>query len=260
MSGLEANVEAGALALELHTARQAGRWARIEGSFPQTPEHAYAVQAEIVRLAGEAVRGWKVTALNPADQGAYGGARPVAGPLLAGAVHAAPADLPLSGFLTPMLECEFAFRLGRDLPPRATPYTLEEVADAVSAIIPAFEVADGRVPPNAPGALRLADNMGNGAFVHGTDLVDWLQFDRCGAKVDLTLDGAPAATGTGARILGDPLKAVLALANAQPLSSPLRAGQIVTTGSAITPLPIDRACLAVADFGPLGIITLRLRA
>ncbi|MEP9380428.1 hypothetical protein ABLE91_27285 [Aquabacter sp. CN5-332] len=248
-----------ALAAQLHAARRAAVWATVGDRVPANPDEAYAVQAEIVRLSGEKVRGWKVTALKPADQSAYGGERPVAGPLLAGAVYAAPTELALSHFLAPILECEFAFLLGRDLPARAAPYTLDEVADAVAAMVPAFEIADGRVPSQAPGALRLADSMGNGAFVYGAPLRDWRSFDRAGT-VSLSLDGVFVGEGSGGRILGDPLKAVQALANAQPLSSPLLAGQIVTTGSATMPLRVDKPCLAMADFGPLGMISLRLTA
>lgn len=247
------------LAAQLHAARRAAAWAALSAVGPANLDEAYAVQAEIVRLSGGTVRGWKVTALKPADQEAYGGERPVAGPLLSDAVYEAPAELVLSAFLAPVLECEFAFLLGRDLPARTVPYTLDEVADAVAAIVPAFEIADGRVPPEAPGALRLADSMGNGAFVYGAPLRNWRGFDRAG-PVSLMLDGMFVEDGSGGRILGDPLKAVLALANAQPLSAPLLAGQIVTTGTATTPLRVTEPCLAVADFGPLGVISLRLTA
>ena len=113
------------------------------------------------------------------------------------------------------------------------------------------------VPADAPGPLRLADSMGNGAFVHGGPLTNWRGFDRAG-PVSLRIDGAFVEEGSGAKILGDPLKAVQALANAQPLSSPLLAGQIVTTGTATTPLRIEGPCQAEADFGPLGKISVKI--
>ena len=69
--------------------------------------------------------------------------------------------------------------------------------------------------------------------------------------ITLALDGIIAERGNSARILGDPLLAVLALANAQPLSAELKTGQIVTTGSCITPLAATRGYY-VGDFGPLG--------
>nr|WP_284145304.1 fumarylacetoacetate hydrolase family protein [Xanthobacter aminoxidans] len=157
------------------------------------------------------------------------------------------------------MECEFAFLLGRDLPPRETPYTLEEIAEAVAALIPAFEIADGRVPPEAPGALRLADSMGNGAFIPGTPVTDWRALDRAG-PVTLRIDGIEIETGSGARILGDPLKAVQHLANAQPLSAPLLAGQIVTTGTATTPVRLEGVGRVEADFGVVGRVAIRSKS
>lgn len=245
--------DAARLAALLHAARQDARLADLPADIrlPATPEEAYQVQAEIVRLSGEDIRGWKVTALKEEDRAAYGGTRPVAGPLLSGWVFPSPAEVQLSRFIAPLLECEFAFLLGRDLPPRETPYTLEEIADAVAALIPAFEIADGRVPSDAPGALRLADSMGNGAFIPGPPVTDWRALDRAG-PVTLFIDGIKIETGSGARILGDPLKAVQYLANAQPLCAPLRAGHIITTGTATTLVRLERTGRVEADFGAVG--------
>lgn len=246
--------DAARLAGLLHAARQDARLADLPADtlLPATPEEAYQVQAEIVRLSGEDIRGWKVTALKEEDRATYGGTRPVAGPLLSGWVFPSPAEVPLSRFVAPLLECEFAFLLERDLPPRETPYTLEEIAEAVAALIPAFEIADGRVPPDAPGALRLADSMGNGAFIPGPPVTDWRAFDRAG-PVRLIIDGIEIETGSGARILGDPLKAVQHLANAQPLCAPLLAGHIITTGTATTPVRLERPGRVEADFGAVGV-------
>ena len=251
--------DAARLAGLLHAARQDARLSELpaDARLPATPEEAYQVQAEIFRLSGEEIRGWKITALKEEDRAAYGGTQPVAGPLLSGWVFSSPAEVPLSRFIAPLLECEFAFLLGRDLPPRETPYTQEEIAEAVAALIPAFEIADGRVRPDAPGALRLADSMGNGAFIPGAPVTDWRALDRAG-PVTLIIDGQTIETGSGARILGDPLKAVQHLANAQPLCAPLRAGQIITTGTATTPVRLEQAGRVEADFGALGRVEMEV--
>lgn len=247
------------LAARLHAARVQGAIVDVGDDLPAGIDDAYAVQAEILRLGADAIAAWKVTGLRPQDQPGYGADRPVAGPLMARFVHGSPAALALSDFITPMLECEFALRLARDLPQRAVPYTLEEIAAAIDAVVPAFEIGDGRVPAGAPGVLRLADSMGNGAFIIGAP-VPWTGQDLDAASVTLTLDGIPVGDGAGARIWGGPLAAVQALANAQPLSAPLLAGQIVTTGSATVPLALTHPVEAVADFGPLGLVHLQLSA
>jgi len=219
-------------------------------------DEAYAVQTELAKLPGNAVRGWKVTALTPEQQRGFKSTRPVAGALFADHFHRAPANLTLSKFIATVIECEISFRLARDLPQRSTPYTDAEIADAIDAIVPCYEFPDNRVPADAPDLLKLADDMGNGAFVAGEPVVDWRKVDLSQIEIVLTLDGSEIARGPAARILGNPLKAVTALANAQPLpTGGLKAGQIVTTGTCTTPLPLQRGDY-VADFAALGKVKL----
>jgi 2-keto-4-pentenoate hydratase len=77
-------------------------------------------------------------------------------------------------------------------------------------------------------------------------------------NVVLRFDGKEIARGVGSAILGDPLAAVVMLANGQPKDGEgLRAGQIVTTGSCTGALPIAAGVEAVADFGALGEVRVR---
>jgi 2-keto-4-pentenoate hydratase len=230
----------------------AGPWAAEVTSVDQ----AYQVQSQLAARDGHTVQGWKVTALIPEQQRGYLTDRPVAGALLSPFVHAAPAVLSAAQFIVPLLECEVAFVLGADLPPRQQAYTRSDIEAAVEAVVPAMEVADGRWPANAPDLLKLADSMGNGAFISGTPVRDWRKLDLDNLAVTLTHDGAVVERGSSARILGNPLLAVVALANAQPLPADgLKRGQIVTTGTCTTPIPPKRG-VYVGEFGTLG--TLRL--
>jgi 2-keto-4-pentenoate hydratase len=220
---------------------------------------AYRVQSELAQLAGGDVRAWKVSALTAAQQQGFRSTRPVAGALFAPFVHASPATVALGDLVVPLLECETAFLLGRDLPARDAPYERAEIEAAVEAVVPAMEVADCRWPADVPGLLKLADDMGNGAFVAGSGVADWRAIDLAGIEIALAHDGTVIERGNAAKILGDPLAAVLALANAQPLpAGGLRRGQIVTTGTCTTPVPL-RPGRYDADFGPLGMVTLAVR-
>jgi 2-keto-4-pentenoate hydratase len=199
-----------------------------------TVREAYLVQDQLASMFGGDVRGWKVTALTPEQQRSYSTGKPVAGPLLAPFFQKTPASLSLQQFIAPLLECEIAFLLGQDLPPRGTPYQRDEIEGVVQAIVPAIEVADCRWPADAPGLLKLADDMGNGAFIAGHPIWDWRGVDLSALDVVLTFEGSEGARGPCSRILGDPLLAVQALANAQPLpAGGLKSGQIVTTGTCI---------------------------
>ncbi|HEX5464725.1 MAG TPA: hypothetical protein VFW88_08435, partial [Burkholderiales bacterium] len=145
-----------------------------------------------------------------------------------------------------------------DLPARAAPYTRPEIEAAVDAVVPAMEIADSRLPPDSPEILKAADVVGNGALVTGRPMRDWRKLDLSDIDITLSHEGTSIGRGSSIRILGNPLLAVVALANAQPLpAGGLRKGQIVTTGTCIIPVPL-RTGAYVGDFGPLGNVVLEV--
>ncbi len=214
----------------LVAARRSG--ARIadlpSGLRPESMMEAHAIQDAATRLLGAAVGGYKV--YQPADDALSRGA------LLTDRIFAGPARIPAA--LIPFLgiEAEIAFRLDRALPFRAASYGREEVADAVS-VCPAIEILSPRyVDFDAVDfRTRVADHVGNGAFVHGTMLADWQRFDLASAETRLFIDDALAMRTKGQHLTGDPLLPVLYLANLgrseTGLQGGLEAGLIVTTGS-----------------------------
>jgi 2-keto-4-pentenoate hydratase len=233
---------------------EAGPW----GASVTNVNEAYRIQSQLAGRAGNTVCGWKVTALGIEQQRSFLTDRPIAGALLSPFVHTAPAVLSAAQFIVPLLECEVAFLLGADLPPRQKPYTRGEIEAAVEAVVPAIEVADSRCPADAPNLLKLADSMGNGAFITGAPVRDWRKLDLENIDVTLTHDGSVTERGSSARILGNPLLAVIALANAQPLpAGGLKRGQIVTTGTCATPIP-PKPGVYVGEFGALGTLRLNI--
>ena len=231
-------------------------WRNLIGS----ADDAYAVQSLLAERAGGDVRGWKVSALSVEQQRLYSANRPVAGALLAPFVHTAPAALSLQSYVAPLLECEVSFLLGTDLPARPQPYSRDEIEASIEAVVPAMEIADGRWPDDAPGLLKLADSMGNGAFITGKPLANWRDLDLSRVDILLSHDGSVVERGSSSRILGNPLLAVIALANAQPLPcGGLKHGQIVTTGTCTTPIP-PKPGRYIGEFGGLGTLTLNVTA
>jgi 2-keto-4-pentenoate hydratase len=220
-----------------------------------TVADAYAVQSNIIALTGD-VRGWKVTGWTPADQAKYRSDRPVAGPLLAPFLVPSPAAFALSQFVAPLIECEVAFVLGADLPPREIPYERAEIEAAIETVVAGVEIVDSRIPAGATDLLRLADSMANGAYVTGAPAPDWRGLDLAGIPVAFNADNGDKESGLSTRVLGNPLLAVIALANAQPLAGPgLKKGHVITTGTCTPPVPLRRGAY-VADFGPLGQVRL----
>ncbi len=221
---------------------------------PRTMDEAYRVQAEIARRCG-GYRGWKVGSLTPEARAAAGIDRPTGARLLTPFVHVAPVRLSHARFVTPTLECELAFELAADLPPRAAAYSADEVIAATGAMRLAIEVADSRLPPRPPTPLNIADAAANGAFVVGPAVRSWRSMDRGAIEAVLRIGGQEVARGTGAKILGDPLRALVLLANNPPPHGPgLRRGDIVTTGSMTGMTPVAAGDAAVAEFGFLGTL------
>jgi 2-keto-4-pentenoate hydratase len=179
--------------------------------------------------------------------------RPIAAPLFTSYITEGPARFAARAFIQPMLECEFDYVLGKDLPARATPYTAEEVLAAVDVLRPAIEIVDSRVGRGKPTPLMLSDCFANGFLILGAVCKDWRGLDLLDHKISLKVDGREIATGTGNSIPGGgPIHALTTLANnPPPWAGGLKAGQIVTTGSC-TGMPPLNGREVVADFGTLG--------
>jgi 2-oxo-3-hexenedioate decarboxylase/2-keto-4-pentenoate hydratase len=132
------------------------------------------------------------------------------------------------------LEFEVGVRLGRDLPPRASPYNLDEVALAVDGVCAGVEVVDDR---NADYKLLealslIADNAWNAGIVLGPFTKTWGDLESaCGV---MQTNGQEADCGYGRDVLGHPFIPLTWLANHLAASgSGLKAGDIVMTGSLI---------------------------
>ena len=229
---------------------------------PADRVQGYAVQAEVVRLSGQTVVGWKIAATSLAGQKHIGVDGPLAGPLLSRRVLDNGATVPLKGNIMKVAEAEFCFRFGASLSARQSPYDLNEVLDAVESLHPAIEVPDSRYNDFARvGAPQLiADTACACWFVlgHATD-EDWRTRELTNHSVTAHKNGRPAGTGSGANVLGDPRIALTWTANElRMFGEGLRAGDIVTTGTCVAPVPVAPGDRVRADFGDFGDVTLNV--
>jgi len=195
---------------------------------PRDATAAFAIQDAVMALLGERAGGWKVA--TPPDR------PPSCAPLFASLIHASPcaiaaAEVPLLG-----VEAEIALRIGRDLPPRAAPYSRTEVIDAIDGACAAIEIVDSRYRAflKMGAEDKLADNVGNGAFTHGPPVAGWRAIDLTALRVRLALGGKTVVDKVGGCPSIDPVVAVVWLANhLTGRCGGLKAGQIVTTGSCV---------------------------
>ena len=225
---------------------------------PPSRAEGYAIQAQIARLSGERVLGWKIAATSAAGARHIHVDGPLAGRLLARYTVPAGGSVPLSGNLMRLGEAEFAFRMGTRLPPREAPYSVDEVMDAVRSLHPALEFPDTRFADcTAVGEAQLiADNACAGGFVLGAASGDaWRERDLAGHAVIAMRDGSPACEGKGANVLGDPRLALAWIANElRSLGEGLAAGDVVTTGTCVVPFAIAPGERIRADFGEFGSV------
>jgi 2-keto-4-pentenoate hydratase len=220
------------------------------------------VQAEVARLSGQGIFGWKIAATSAAGQKHIGVEGPLAGRLLEKRAFDSGAEVSLANNIMNVAEAEFAFRMAGDLPPRRSNYSIAEVLAAVASLHPAIEIPDSRYHDFAKvGAPQLiADCACAGYFVLGPATVaDWRQMDLVEHRAAVWVNGNLAREGTGANVLGDPRIALTWIAN--ELSSTgdtLRAGQVVTTGTCVIPVEIAHGDHVVADFGVIGRVEARM--
>ena len=98
--------------------------------------------------------------------------------------------------------------------------------------------------------------MSNGGLVIGGRTSGRKKIDLTTIEVLLKHNGTELERGHSSRIMGNPLLALLALANAQPLpAGGLRKGQIITTGTCTPPVELIKGEY-VADFQSLGTVQL----
>ena len=228
---------------------------------PANRVEGYLIQAQIEAVCEQPLFGWKIAATSAAGQAHIGIDGPIAGRLLADMVHQDGETLAFGANRMRVAEAEFAFRMGRDLPPRSAPYEVWEVLEAVSALFLAIEVPDSRFVDfvTAGGPQLIADNACAHRFVIGPRAPEiWRELDLSAHRVIGRVEGRLEREGCGANVLGDPRIALAWLANElSSLGITLAAGQIVTTGTCVTPMEIVPGCAVSADFGRLGRVGCR---
>jgi len=214
-------------------------------------EEASFVQDLIAAALGP-VGGYKIGAPSLADTPAFA-------PMPAAWIYASGAELP--GRLR-ILEAEIAFLVGEDLPPRATPYTRDEVFAAMASCHPAIEVLEtGFTVHTAVTKLTgAADLQFNGEFVYGPAIANWREIDWHTERITLAIDGVVRVDRTGSNTSGDLLRLPVFLANeGAARTGGLRRGQWITTGSWTGNTPTLAGSFVTAEFSTAGRVQLRFK-
>jgi 2-keto-4-pentenoate hydratase len=164
---------------------------------PSTLEEAYFIQ-DRMSWAYENIGGWKIGAPTPE-------ATPAFAPMPAAWMSCSGCELRGLTHRYRGLEAEIAFLMGKDLPPRETPYTREEVIAAIASCHPAIEVLETALvdPAQAWKLTTVADLSMHGGFVYGEPVPDWQSIDFTKESVTLAVDGTVRVERTGSNTSGD---------------------------------------------------------
>lgn len=191
---------------------------------PKSFSDGHAIQDATVRLLGEAIGGWKVGFDKTGEI--------TRAPIFKDVIFQSGASIPRSRIPLGGIEAEIAFRFLRDMPARSTDYTRVEVEDAVECFA-AIELLNSRYaePVKRSQLEKLADCITQGGLVCASPRPDWRSVDFSKLEIVLTVDGKEIVRNTGSHPTGDPVPPMVALVNAVQKTQPIKAGQVVTTGT-----------------------------
>jgi 2-keto-4-pentenoate hydratase len=237
-------------------------WPGIEERFrPATIHDAYrlqdAVHAQLV-AAGDARVGWKVGSTSAAGQHGFGLREPVYAGLFASGRSPSLADALSRPLTRPSLECEIAMMLRRDLDGADPDLSVASITDAIGACHIACEIIDNRYgDPMAVGVPSLiADDFFQAGFVIGAENIGWRTQDLAVVDGFIDIDGQ-RSTGSARDVLSA-FGSLRWLARALARGGlSLRAGEIVLTGTLVTPMPVALPArgvtMGIAGFETLGL-------
>lgn len=191
---------------------------------PTSRAEAYEIQ-KVVAESFTGIGGWKV---GPAP----GSTDPQCGALPSVNVVASPAEFS-SENRQRWIESEVSFTIGHDLPPRAEPYTREEIIAAMASAHPTIELLDPRyVSADAVDPFSgLADSQSHFALIVGPGRADWHGINFDAEVVEQYVDGKLHMSHMG-NPAGDMVRLVQWTANVGAVwAGGLKKGQVVTCGS-----------------------------
>jgi 2-keto-4-pentenoate hydratase len=197
-------------------------------------DDAYDVQminaARAVREGRRAV-GYKIGLTSAAAQKHFGITHPDFGHLYQDMAVADEDEIDLSRLIQPKIEGEIAFVLGHDL--TGPGLTIVDVIRAVDYAVTAMEIIDSRIKDWKIGATdTIADNGSSALYVLAGKRRCINDLDLSALGMGFYRNGEIWCTGAGAAVMGNPLNAVLFLANELGRKDRwLQAGEVVLSGA-----------------------------
>ena len=221
---------------------------------------AYRVAEGFVRRrieAGETIVGKKIGVTSKAVMNMLGVGQPDFGYLLDGMVYNEGESIPMASLIQPKAEGEIAFLLNKDL--KGPGLTAADILAATEGVMACFEIVDSRIQDwKIKIQDTVADNASCGVLVLGGLRKSPRDIDLALVGMVLEKNGEVISTSTGAAVQGSPVNAVAWLANTLGrLGIPLKAGEVILSGSQSPLVPVKAGDSLVCSVGGLGSTSVR---
>ncbi|MFE4430536.1 2-keto-4-pentenoate hydratase [Peribacillus butanolivorans] len=219
---------------------------------------AYQIQIKVMekkRTEGRWVIGKKVGLTSVAMQKMLGVNEPDYGHLLDDMEVKDGEKVKISDMISPKVEAEIGFILGKDLVGPNVTYL--DVLMATRYVVPTIEIIDSRITDWKIQLIdTVADNGSSAKVVVGNkrSTIDGLDLRSVGMA--LYNNEELVATGSGAAALGHPAQAIAWLANKlHEFGIQLKAGELILPGALSGALTVKQGDTISAHFGPLGSVS-----
>ena len=222
-----------------------------------TVDEAYHIQlAQIERKVaqGDIIVGKKIGLTSKVMQEMFNVSEPDYGHILASMVLEDGAEVSLNNLIQPKIEFELAFVLKEDI--QGPNVTEEQIIAATDYVVPAFEIIDSRIKD---WQIRFEDTVAdNGSSAYAIlggkpTRIEELDLETLGMNV--LKNGHYIDHATGAAVMGNPVRAVVWLANALgKYNIGLKKGEFALSGALTAAITVNPGDTYTADFAHLGSI------
>jgi len=224
-------------------------------------EDAYQVQmhnANQALMQGKRLVGYKIGLTSRAAQIHFGLTHPDLGHLFAPMAVADEGETALSQLIQPKIESEIALVLGKDL--KGPDVTIVDVMNAVEYAVCAMEIIDSRIENwKITAADTIADNGSSAQFVLGENKVPVKGLNLAELGMAFYRNGEVLFTASGAAVMGNPLNALVFLANELGKHNrTLRAGEVILSGALSGMSPMKAGDFFSCEIAKLGSCSVRV--
>lgn len=223
-----------------------------------TVDDAYRIQvlnAERRLEHGAKLKGHKVGLTAKAMQDLFGVFEPDYGQLFDDMFVLENQPVPVERFIAPRVEIESAFILSRRL--EGPGMTTGDAIRAIEWVLPSIEIIDSRIDSwRIRLADTVADNGSSAAVVLGGHPMRLPDLDLRDLSAEMLIDGHTVEEGNTSAVLGNPINALVWLANTLGAAGvALEEGHVVLPGTCVRAVPVSKGTTVTGRFRSLGDVS-----